>query len=80
MVEILVDVHIAEASLSTQYLNPDSVAKISVSYYDYIYKIHNTTAKDFKKSYNFYMLYPLTLDKIYEQVLNEISKKQAINN
>ena len=75
MTSILVDVHLAEAAMTLNNSQRDT-AKV-MEYYDFIYKNHNTTKKQFTESYNFYLANPELLNKIYDDVLIELSKKQT---
>lgn len=75
MTSILVDVHLAEAAMTLNNSQRDT-AKV-MEYYEFIYKNHNTTKKQFTESYDFYLSHPELLNKIYDDVLVELSKKQA---
>src|SRR5436190_24113954 len=71
MVNILVDVHLAEAATNVTRLN--DVQKFSASdLYPLIYKSHHIDSSAFRKSFEYYLQHPKKLDKIYEQVLNEL--------
>lgn len=78
MVKILADMHIADAVAENKKANEgkDNVA-LSKDYYRQIYKIHNVTEEEFRRSYKFYEDNPGWMDKVYVQVITELSKKQA---
>jgi len=76
MVNILVDVHIAEAAANVARIN--DVEKFSASdLYPDIFKTHLTDSISFRKSFDYYLHHPKKLDKIYEQVLNELSRRES---
>ena len=76
MVSVLTDVHLAEAALTLNTKN-DSAALVAAGYYNFIYQSHRITKKQFDESLDFYTKHPELLEKIYEEVINELSKKQA---
>jgi len=77
MVSILADVHLAEAAITLKFTNKDTSKLQAQEFYDFIYKSHKTTKEQFNKSYDFYTSHPELLNKIYDDVLTELSKKQG---
>jgi len=76
MVSILSDMHIAEAiSRNTIHLGDTNVQTV-INYYSFIYKKHQISEDDFKKSYDYYMQHPLLLDSVYSDIITKISEKQ----
>ena len=75
MVDILVDVHLVEASL----LGYSEEMKDSLSqlYYGQIYEIHSISKDSFLIEMDYLKHYPDYLGKIYEKVLEEIDKREA---
>ncbi len=72
--EILVDVHIAEASIQTQKLAVrDSIAK---SLYSHLFRIHQIQEKDFYDSMEYYGGYPKKLQKIYAKTTEKLKEKE----
>jgi hypothetical protein len=76
LVPILVDIHIAQAYTGMSQLN-DSARLSLQDYTGYIYKIHHVTEDKYKNSMTFHSLHPELLNEIYEEVINELSKKQS---
>jgi hypothetical protein len=78
MVKIIADMHIADAVAETKKAQEgkDNVA-LTNEYYKQIYKIHNVSEEDFKRSYKFYEDNPGWMDQVYKGVITELSKKQA---
>jgi hypothetical protein len=77
MVQVLTDVQIAEASLMFQNSRGMSTVGKAPRYYQFIFKKHHINEKQFRKSFSFYMDQPELMDKMYGEVINEISKRQA---
>jgi hypothetical protein len=77
MAMVLADFHIAEASMSLENIQEDSLKKTMNSYYEEIYMIHHISKKQFDDSFHYYEKHPELLDKIYQQVISELSKKQG---
>lgn len=75
MVNILVDVHLAEAAL----LGFSEAQKDSLSliYYNQIYEIHAISEESFKTEMDFLKQHPEYLEKTYKLVLEEIDKREA---
>jgi hypothetical protein len=76
LVPVLVDMHLAQAAGNLSQLN-DSVRS---SYYDYslsVFRMHQITKEKYDSSMAFYAAYPGLLDEIYQEVINELSKKQG---
>ena len=76
MVQILVEVHLAESQsqMSVQY---NDIRYLKQSYYQYIFKKHQTNYKQLEKSFNYYAAHPDIFSKIYDEVITGLSKKQA---
>ncbi len=75
MIEVLVDVHVAEAAL--QNLSSDTKDSLMVVYYDQIYDIHGITATQFEQDMTYIKRHPKTMEKIYEKVLEQLNKLEA---
>lgn len=75
MVAVLVDVHLARAAFDFSVIQGDSITR--TAYYDYIYKIHNVSKKNFTKSFSYYTEHFELMEKVYQEVIIELSKKQA---
>jgi len=77
MIQILVEVHIADAVLEHINGTDKRVPEQTTAMYNQIYKNYGITREDFLKSYYFYETQPELMDKLYEELLTELSKKQA---
>ncbi|MFN4233689.1 MAG: DUF4296 domain-containing protein [Bacteroidia bacterium] len=77
MVLILTDVHIQE-SMINQYSQEGRHMKMNpVKQYQLIFDKFNITKERYDTSYQFYLDNPALLNKIYENVVIELTKKQA---
>ena len=77
MESILVAMHISDAVAEVKTLGDVNEKKLSQQYYEQIFRNHDITKKDFLKSYSFYQNNPVLLNKIYDDILGEMSKREA---
>lgn len=78
MIAVLIDVQETEAKIQTQNLGMnDSTKNIAYNYYNDLFKRHHIKSSDFKKSFDYYVNHLDILNKMYEEVITGISKKQA---
>ena len=75
MVDILVDIHLIEASL----LGYSEEQKDSLThlYYGQIYEIHSVSEDSFLTEMNYLKHHPDYMSKTYEKVLEEIDRREA---
>ena len=79
MVVIMVDVHLAEAAANMNRIN--DVQRFSAGeLYPLIFKTHHTDSATFRKSFDYYLEHPEKFDRIYEQVIVELSKRESETN
>lgn len=77
MVQILVDVHIQE-SMMNRYNQEGRLMKLNpVKQYQLIFEKYNITKERYDTSFRFYLDNPSLMNKIYENVVIELTKKQA---
>ncbi|MBJ7427961.1 MAG: DUF4296 domain-containing protein [Bacteroidia bacterium] len=74
MGDILTDIQIMEAGVNQIGLITDSLNKSMLWHYDFVYKKHNITEKQFTENYDFYLQEPAELDSVYVDVLNNLAK------
>jgi hypothetical protein len=77
MVAVMTDVQIAEASILYQNSRGNIVENRAKDYYRYVFEKHRITEKQFRESFTYYTTRPELMDKLYEAVIIEISKRQA---
>jgi len=76
MVQVLTDIHIAEVTANYKSLADTNKADIK-SLYSHVYKEHSITAEEYKRSYQFYLDHPTLLNKLYDEVITELSRRQT---
>ena len=77
MIAVLTDVQIAEAAITQQTINGKFGADYTASYYKFVFQKNKITAGQYKRSLDWYAQHPEILDKVYEEVINRLSKKQS---
>ena len=72
----MVDIHLAEAR--SQFNVPfDHPGNIKQEYYKYIFIKYKISYGQLMKSWTYYSAHPEMLSKVYDEVITELSKKQA---
>lgn len=75
-INVLVDIHLADAVLSQEGLELlNDTLKVDL-YYDDILKKHNISANQLKQTIAYYINKPSEYNKVYEQVLEIISQQE----
>jgi hypothetical protein len=77
MVSVLVDMHIADAVAETKAQGGANEKELTEQYYNRIYTLHHINKQQFTDSYKFYTANPALMDNLYQEVLTELSKKNA---
>ena len=79
MVAVMADMHIAEAAVNSRsYIlgNQEYLYYIG-DVYKHVYKSHKITKAQFDKSYAYYSSHPELFNAVYQDVISELSNKQA---
>ncbi len=76
MALILADVHLADAVAEFEAQKGGNEMNLSLANYDQIFKNNNITRQDYIKSHLFYEENPKLLNKIYDDVVVEMSKRE----
>jgi|ERR1043165_5614208 hypothetical protein len=74
---ILTDMHIADAVAETKAQVGMNEKMTAQGYHEQIFKNHGTAREEFLRSYKFYEANPKLLDKMYDDILIELSKREA---
>lgn len=76
-IEVLTDIHMADATLTVKgyHINKDTVE--IEKYYGYLLGKHNVTPIELKKTFEYYSKHTEQYDKIYDEVLNNLAKKES---
>ena len=76
MIPILVDIHIAQAATGL-YNAGDSMRFTMNEYIPYILSIHHVEKALYDSSLSFYTTHPEIMQEMYDDVINELSRKQG---
>ena len=76
MVQLLADIHIAEVTANYKSLGDTNKVDVKTLYLE-IYKKHSITTEEYKKSYHFYLDHPTLLNKMYDEVITELNRRQT---
>jgi hypothetical protein len=76
MINVLIDVHLIEASLSSKNLPRDTGIVFYNLYKKDLYSKHHIDDSLYKRSFDFYAGHPMLMDKIYERVIDSLSLKE----
>ena len=71
--DLMVDVHLAEASVFNLRANTDTSRQTLALQYGRVLASHNTTWQEFDTSFEYYLNHPEALFRIYEKVLEELT-------
>ncbi|MBX0332004.1 DUF4296 domain-containing protein [Pontibacter sp. HSC-14F20] len=77
MVQILADVHIAEARIETNVLYPDTALMVFNKEQMQILADHGVEEEEFRKTYRYYLNNLAQMDKLYEIILDTLSVREA---
>ncbi|MGI8892979.1 MAG: DUF4296 domain-containing protein [Bacteroidia bacterium] len=76
MVQILAEMHIADASINYKSLGDTSRLNSAIIYRQVLNK-YSVSAEHYRESYQFYLDHPKLINKMYDEVINELSRRQS---
>lgn len=77
MVQILADVHIAEARIENRIMYPDTALMIYNKEQQLILDKHGVEPEDFRATYSYYLNNLSQMDRLYEIILDTLSVREA---
>ena len=77
MIEVLMDVHLAEASINTLDRNKKNGVTEIANQYAVIFKKHEVKAEDFFSTYNYYIEHAAIMDSVYGELVSRITTLQG---
>ncbi len=77
MIRLLVDIHLAEGDLLERNLSAEEHLPFLQRHYGQILASHGISAKQLQDSYQFYVERPLTLNTMYNEVVEQLNRMQA---
>lgn len=75
---ILKDIHYADGIANREGETDNSADARTQALYKEVFEKHGISQKQFFESFNYYLLHVADLDSIYNNIITEISKEQAI--
>lgn len=76
MVEVMVDVHLAEAVLTRLRGKGEDVTELTEVYYQRVFEMNHITQQEFDTSFTYYQRNLDIMDDIYEDVITELNKME----
>lgn len=76
MVDVMVDVQLAEAILRDKRLSGDDIEKMTNDYYRKVFEKHNITPQKFDTSFAYYEKHIEKFDEVYRDMLVKLNKMQ----
>lgn len=77
MVEVLVEVHLIEGTLQRRLIRGSNPNYFGSLQYLLMFERQGITKETFEESYEFYLAYPKEMTKLYERVIQELSKMES---
>lgn len=77
MVQTIVDLHLAEAAVNLSNYGQSNLPNDLDKMRTEVYLKHKISKKKFEESYTYYANHPEKFEKIYENVITELSRQQA---
>jgi len=77
MVQVLADMAVADAVAETKAQSGMNEEMLTIGYYEMIYKSRGITAEAFDMSMKYYDSEPRWMNKVYDEVQQELSKREA---
>lgn len=77
MVEVMVDVHLAEGVEKTTILTLDSTIISGQAVYDYLYEKHGITEEEYARSFEWYSEHLKEFDEVYARVIEKLNQMEA---
>jgi hypothetical protein len=78
LTSILVDAQLVEGALSLEKDRGENFKLLKTNYYKLIFQEHGITDKVFEENMIYYNQTPEKLEKVYEEVIAELVKKQSV--
>ncbi|MEJ8801891.1 DUF4296 domain-containing protein [Pontibacter sp. H249] len=77
MVQVLTDIHIAEAQIESKIVYPDTALMVFNHQEKEIFKKHGITEQEFRDTYNYYKENLKQMDKLYEIIVDTLSLRET---
>ncbi|QTN37837.1 DUF4296 domain-containing protein [Cryomorphaceae bacterium] len=77
MVDVMVDVHLAEGIEKTTILTLDSTIISGQAVYDFLYEKHGITEEEYTRSFEWYSEHLKEFDEVYARVIEKLNQMEA---
>lgn len=77
MVQILADIHTAEAQIESQVVYPDTAIMVFNQQEKAIFEKHEVTEQQFRDTYNYYQENLKQMDALYEIIVDTLSLRET---
>ena len=77
MIDILVDIHLADGMFTINEVRTDMAQKDSINFYNVIFENHGYTRSDFDTTVYYYSHNINEYNKIYIEVLNRLNERET---
>lgn len=77
MVSVMMDIQLADAAINLSNYGQGNYPNDKQKLFTEIYSKHKITQKQFEESFTYYVEHPEDFQKIYDDVISGLSKKQA---
>ena len=77
MIALLTEIHLVEGAAPTLLLQGDSATQFILNNYNYLFTKYHTNENEFRETMAYYVHHPKQLDKVYEHVIENLSKMQS---
>jgi hypothetical protein len=78
MVSLLTDIHVVDGIISALKEKKKPVSHLSEEYFDLVLKKHSMNRETFEESMRYYAYHTEELNRIYEQVIINLSKQESM--
>jgi len=76
-IEMIVDIHIADAVLSNEQMHDVNLADTTKSYYNFVFNKHQVSRYDFNENMKYYTAQTARFEKMYASVIDKLEVKAA---
>lgn len=77
MVEVMVDIHLAEGVDKTNVLTTDSLRISKEALYGHVYQKHGITEEEYRRSFEWYSEHLKEFDEVYVKVIEKLNQMEA---
>ena len=78
MISLLTDLHLAEGVVNALKSKEHPAGHLSSDYFEAILKKHSINKETFEESMRYYAFHTEKLDRIYEEIIIDLSKKESL--